>query len=140
MMNLWRRLTNRDEGIILYNNEPLRITFFILWFDGWIGFFYDDDDAILYVNLLPFLVLKFQQVVQDQRNKMNVNYFYFLSDTKNIALLVFILGYYAGTKYKRFFPLAILIAVLILSYQYFDSTGQLLTWKIKYGIETGYIP
>lgn len=64
-MNLLKKVTNREEGIVIYDREPLHITFFILWFDGWVGFYYDDDDAILYINPFPFCVFKFEQVAQD---------------------------------------------------------------------------
>lgn len=62
-------LFNPQAGLILYNREPWRITFFILWYDCWIGFYYDTDDAILYLNLFPCCVLKIQQVAQDEADE-----------------------------------------------------------------------
>lgn len=39
----------------------MKISFFVAWYDAWVGFFYDTKKRILYVCLLPCLVIKVEK-------------------------------------------------------------------------------
>jgi hypothetical protein len=39
----------------------MKITFFVAWYDFWIGLFYDQKKRVLYVCPLPCLVFKIEQ-------------------------------------------------------------------------------
>jgi len=39
----------------------MKISFFVAWYDAWIGFFYDTKKQILYICPLPCLVIKVEK-------------------------------------------------------------------------------
>jgi len=62
MRNKWLDMFDKDIGVELFTVLSTKVRVFILWYDFYIGFYYDTDDAILYIVPFPMLVFKIQKV------------------------------------------------------------------------------